>query len=192
MQTTVRTLTATCRLSLVLYRVPSITCSVLTVPCQSQRHQNRSYSSALPSPAIEGEEREYAPHINKIVQDISKLTLLEVADLNECLKKTLNIKDAAVMAMGAVAAAPAKEEEDDMPEKTKEKTSFTVKLTKFDDAKKVALIKQLKTVMEGMNLVQAKKFVESAPQVVRADIGKDEAEKLAEQLKAVGGSIEIE
>lgn len=63
---------------------------------------------------------------------------------------------------------------------------------KFDEKQKVALIKEIKTLLEGMNLVQAKKFVESAPTVVKSDIGKDEAEKLKEALSKVGAVVEIE
>lgn len=69
---------------------------------------------------------------------------------------------------------------------------FQVKLTKFDDKQKVALIKEVKNLLEGFNLVQAKKFVESAPTVVKADVSKDEAEKLKEALSKVGAVIEIE
>lgn len=72
------------------------------------------------------------------------------------------------------------------------KTVFTVKLTKFDEKQKVALIKEVKSLLEGMNLVQAKKFVESAPTVVKSDISKDEAEKLKDALSKVGAVIEIE
>ena len=71
-------------------------------------------------------------------------------------------------------------------------TSFTVKLEKFDAAKKVAVIKAVKSVVEGMNLVQAKKFVESAPAVVKTDLAKDEAEKIKEALIAVGAEAIIE
>jgi large subunit ribosomal protein L7/L12 len=71
-------------------------------------------------------------------------------------------------------------------------TSFTVKLNKFDPARKVAIIKEIKALVEGMNLVQAKKFVESAPAVVKADIAKDEAEKILAALEAVGGEGLIE
>lgn len=69
---------------------------------------------------------------------------------------------------------------------------FQVKLTKFDDKQKVALIKEVKSLLEGYNLVQAKKFVESTPAVVKADVSKDEAEKLKEALTKVGAVIEIE
>ena len=71
-------------------------------------------------------------------------------------------------------------------------TSFTVKLQKFDADKKVAIIKEIKNLVEGMNLVQAKKFVESCPAVVKADIAKDEAEKIKTALAAVGGEATIE
>ncbi len=71
-------------------------------------------------------------------------------------------------------------------------TSFTVKLESFDTAKKVTLIKEIKNLVEGMNLVQAKKFVESCPTVVKADLSKDEAEKLKESLIAAGAVCKIE
>lgn len=88
-------------------------------------------------------------------------------------------------------------------------TSFTLKLTQFNESKKIALIKEIKNLVEGMNLVQvsfvpmflyivatmfffqAKKFVESLPAVVRADIPKEEAEKLKESITAAGGICEI-
>merc|ERR1712226_787981 len=120
---------------------------------------------------------------------------LEVADLNSLLKSKLNISDAPVMMAGAAAPAPAasapvEEEEEAAPQVIQ--TSFTVKLNKFDAAKKVAIIKEIKNLVEGMNLVQAKKFVESAPAVVKADIAKDEAEKILAALVAVGGEGIIE
>lgn len=62
----------------------------------------------------------------------------------------------------------------------------------FDQANKVALIKEVKNLFEGMNLVQAKKFVESVPTLVKEDISKEEAEKLKETLSKIGAIIEIE
>ncbi|KAK3796454.1 hypothetical protein RRG08_009231 [Elysia crispata] len=155
----------------------------------------QNYSSASPDiipPPDDASTKTYSPKIEKLVDDISQLTLLEVADLNELLKKTLNIQDAPMMAMGAMptAAPQAEAEEEEAPKR--EKTSFSVKLVKFDAGKKVALIKEIKNSVEGLNLVQAKKFVESAPQIVRADIPKEEAEKLKEALIAAGAEIEIE
>merc|ERR1712083_1240867 len=132
--------------------------------------------------------------ITRIVDDISSLNLLEVADLNSLLKSKLNISDAPVMMAGAAAPAPAAsapvEEEEAAPQVIQ--TSFTVKLNKFNAAKKVAIIKEIKNLVEGMNLVQAKKFVESAPAVVKSDIAKDEAEKIQAALQAVGGECVVE
>lgn len=71
-------------------------------------------------------------------------------------------------------------------------TAFKVKMLKFDDKQKVALIKEIKNLFEGMNLVQAKKFVESAPTVVKDDVSKEEAEKLKAALEKIGATIEIE
>ena len=98
------------------------------------------------------------------------------------------------MMSGGPAAAPAakEEEEEEAAAPQAVQTSFTVKLTKFDATKKVAVIKAIKALVEGMNLVQAKKFVESAPATVKADIAKDEAEKIKEALAAVGADAEIE
>merc|ERR1719400_2564930 len=123
---------------------------------------------------LPSKDKVYSEKITRIVDDISSLNLLEVADLNSLLKSKLNISDAPVMMAGAAAPAPAasapEEEEEAAPQVIQ--TSFTVKLNKFDAAKKVAIIKESK------NLVQAKKFVESAPAVVKSDIAKDEAEKI--------------
>nr|CAG4641418.1 EOG090X0O3H [Eulimnadia texana] len=130
--------------------------------------------------------------LQRIVNDISSLTLIEVAELNKLLKTTLNIPDAPVMAYGAPAPVAKQEEEDEAEAApVKVQTSFTLKLVKFDDAKKIGLIKEIKNLIEGMNLVQAKKFVESVPTVVKADIGKDEAEKLKDAITAAGGICEI-
>ena len=118
---------------------------------------------------------------------------MEVADLNSLLKSRLNISDAPVMmAGGPVAAAPKVEEEEEAAAPAAVQTSFTVKLEKFDPAKKVAVIKEIKNIVEGMNLVQAKKFVESAPAVVKTDITKEEADKIKETLSALGGECTVE
>ncbi|XP_050391573.1 39S ribosomal protein L12, mitochondrial [Patella vulgata] len=154
-------------------------------------YQSRAYSAeTISAPNVEGMEKHYQPKIVKLVEDIGQLNLLEVADLNELLKKTLNIQDAPMMAMGMAAAAPKEDEEDIMP--VKEKVIFSVKLTKYEDSKKIQLIKAVKGLIPDLNLVQAKKFVESIPQVVKADLPKDEAEQLKAALEAAGGVAEIE
>uniref|UniRef100_A0A915JD10 Ribosomal protein L7/L12 C-terminal domain-containing protein n=2 Tax=Romanomermis culicivorax TaxID=13658 RepID=A0A915JD10_ROMCU len=95
-------------------------------------------------------------------------------------------------AAAAPSAGPAKVEDDDEGGQTVvAKTSYAVKLLKFADGKKIDLIKEVKNITTGMNLVQAKKFVESLPQTVKTDISKDEAEKLKQKLESLGGECEI-
>ena len=147
-------------------------------------------------PQSEGADKVYPEKLHSIVDQIAALNLLEVSDLNSLLKSKLNISDAPVMMSGgggfaAPAPAAAEEEEEDAGPAVVQ-TSFTLKLTAFDAAKKVALIKELKNQIEDMNLVQAKKFVESAPAVVKADIGKDEAENLKKAIEEAGGTCAIE
>lgn len=145
-------------------------------------------------PQMDGESREYSPKIVNLVDEISKLNLIEVSDLNELLRIKLKIKDVpmsfAAMPAGAVTAPKEDEVEESLPKATK--SSFRLKLLKFDDAKKVALIKEIKALGDNMNLVQAKKFVESLPQVFRDNIPKEEADKLKEQLEKAGATCEIE
>ena len=151
----------------------------------------------IPPPVFEGQPKEYAPKIQSLVDEIAKLNLIEVSDLNELLRKKLNIKDVA-MSYAAAGPAPAaadaakKDEEEEAEAPKPVKSSFRLKLLKYDEAKKVALIKEIKALGENMNLVQAKKFIESVPQIYRDNISKDEAEKLKAQLEKVGGVLEIE
>ncbi|XP_053157254.1 39S ribosomal protein L12, mitochondrial [Hemicordylus capensis] len=152
-------------------------------------------SEALASPPLDDAHKEYSPKIQQLVQDIANLTLLEISDLNELLKKTLKIQDMGFMPMAgmmpaAQSAAPAAEEED-LPKKP-EKINFTVKLTEVKAEEKVKLIKEVKNCMQGLNLVQAKKLVESLPQEIKANIPKEEAEKIKEALEAAGGTVVLE
>ncbi|XP_007229080.2 39S ribosomal protein L12, mitochondrial [Astyanax mexicanus] len=156
-----------------------------------------SRNDAIATPPLDGAPKQYSPKIQQLVNDISSLSLLEVSDLNELLKKTLNIQDVGMMSMGAMAAAPSAAvaapaaDEEPAPAK-KEKTHFTVKLTELKAADKVKLIKEVKNCIQGLNLVQAKKLVESLPQEIRANVSKEEAEKLKTALEAAGGTVVLE
>ena len=164
----------------------------------------------IQAPQMDGEKKIYSQKIQNIVTEISKLTLIEVSDLNQLLRQTLNIKDVAMFSGGgpnaggnsaaaeAAAAKKKKEEEEEAaaaeaaatPVQTK--SSFKVKLVKYDETKKVALIKEVKSLNENMNLVQAKKFIEAVPQIFKDNMGKDDAEKLKAQLEKVGATCVIE
>lgn len=153
-------------------------------------------SPILPVPTPDGHAAPASPKLVKLVGEIAQLNLLEVSELSTLLKKTLNLPDAPLMPAGGFAAfgpargAASEDEEEAAPKKVQ--TAFKVKLLKFDDKQKVALIKEIKNLLEGMNLVQAKKFVESAPTIVKEELSKDEADKLKAALEKVGAVIELE
>ncbi|KAJ1128793.1 hypothetical protein NDU88_007168 [Pleurodeles waltl] len=155
-------------------------------------------NDALATPPLDNAPKMYAPKIQQLVDDIAGLTLLEISELNELLKKTLKIQDVGMMPMGATLPgvgrgqqAPEAVEEEDTPVKA-EKTQFTVKLTEFSAADKVKLIKEVKNCMQGLNLVQAKKLVESLPQEIKTNVSKEEGEQMKAALEAAGGKVLLE
>ena len=89
----------------------------------------------------------------------------------------------------AQAAAPAEEEE--AAPKQEEKTLFNLKLESFDAAAKPKVIKEIKAML-GLSLVDSKKFVESAPKLMKEGVPKEEAEKIIETLKGIGGVVKME
>ncbi|KNE67388.1 ribosomal protein L7/L12 [Allomyces macrogynus ATCC 38327] len=129
--------------------------------------------------------------LTAIVDKIAKLTLTETADLIGMLKERLNISEVAVpVAAAPAAAAPAAAPVEE--EKPAEKTQFKVKLEKFDTASKAKIIKEIRALMPSMNLVEAKKFVESAPKMIKEDVPKEEAEKMKAALEAAGATVILE
>ncbi|ORY84088.1 ribosomal protein L7/L12 C-terminal domain-domain-containing protein [Leucosporidium creatinivorum] len=135
-----------------------------------------------------------SPKISKIVDEISTLSLLEAADLVQALKSKLNIVDialpaasAAPAAGGGAAAAPVEE-----VAAPKEKTVFNVNLTKIDAAQKAKAIREVKALMPSMNLVEAKKFVESLPKVLKENATKEESEKLQALFKGIGAEVTLD
>jgi len=138
------------------------------------------------------------PKIAGIVDQISQLTLLETADLVASLKSRLNIPDMAFaapgVAPGAAAGAgapPAAAEEEEAPPAAAEKTMFTLKLQSFDAAAKPKIIKEVKSML-GLSLVDSKKFVESAPKLLKEGVAKDEAEKIVAAMKALGAVVTMD
>ncbi|KIW95931.1 ribosomal protein L7/L12 [Cladophialophora bantiana CBS 173.52] len=137
------------------------------------------------------------PKIAGIVDQISQLTLLETADLVASLKSRLNIPDMAFAAPAAApaaggAAAPAAEAEaaEEAAPAPAEKTMFTLKLDSFDAAAKPKVIKEVKGLL-GLSLVDSKKFVESAPKVMKEGVPKEEAEKIVAAMKALGAVVSM-
>lgn len=136
------------------------------------------------------------PKIATIVDSISQLTILETSQLITELKSKLNIPDIAPMApmaamgnAGAVGGADGAAAEE--APKEEEKTTFSVKLESFDAKSKAKIIKEIKSVL-GLSLVEAKKFVEGAPKVIKDNISKADADALKDTLEKLGGKISLE
>ena len=123
--------------------------------------------------------------LNKIVDDLSALTVLEAAELAKLLEEKWGVSAAAAVAVagpaagGAAAAGPAAEEQ----------TEFDVILT-GDGGKKINVIKEVRAIT-GLGLGEAKALVESAPKAVKEGVNKDEAEKIKKQIEEAGGTVEL-
>jgi large subunit ribosomal protein L7/L12 len=121
--------------------------------------------------------------LQKIVDDLSSLTVLEAAELAKLLEEKWGVSAAAAVAVaaapGAGGGAPAAEE----------KTEFTVVLAAAGD-KKIEVIKEVRAIT-GLGLKEAKDLVEGAPKPVKEGVPKDEAEKIKVQLEKAGGKVEL-
>ena len=122
-------------------------------------------------------------NLQQLVDELSKLTVLEAAELSKLLEEKWGVSAAAPVAVaaapGSAAAAPA----------AAEKTEFTVILASAGD-KKINVIKEVRAIT-GLGLKEAKDLVEGAPKEVKADVGKDEAEKIKKQLEDAGAKVEL-
>jgi large subunit ribosomal protein L7/L12 len=120
--------------------------------------------------------------LQRIVDDLSKLTVLEAADLAKMLEEKWGVSAAAAVAVaaapGGAAAAP-----------VEEKTEFTVVLTAAGE-KKIEVIKEVRA-LTGLGLKEAKDLVEGAPKPVKEGVTKDEAEKVKAQLEKAGAKVEL-
>ena len=120
--------------------------------------------------------------IEKLVEDLSSLTVLEAADLAKLLEEKWGVSAAAPVAAAAAPAAAA-------AAPAAEKTEFTVVLTEAGD-KKINVIKEVRAIT-GLGLKEAKDLVEGAPKEVKADVNKDEAAKIKKQLEDAGAKVEL-
>jgi large subunit ribosomal protein L7/L12 len=123
-------------------------------------------------------------NLEKIVEDLSALTVLEAAELAKLLEEKWGVSAAAAVAVaaapgaGGAAAAP-----------VEEKTEFNVILAATGD-KKIEVIKEVRAIT-GLGLKEAKDLVEGAPKPVKEGVGKDEAEKIKAALEKVGAKVEL-
>jgi len=119
--------------------------------------------------------------LQKIVDELSGLTVLEAADLAKMLEEKWGVSAAAPVAMMAAGAAPAAVAE--------EKTEFNVILAAAG-AQKINVIKEVRAITS-LGLKEAKDLVEGAPKAVKEGVNKDEAEKIKKQLEAAGATVEL-
>ena len=119
--------------------------------------------------------------IAKLVEELSKLTVLEAADLAKALEEAWGVSAAAAVAVAgpaAEAAAPVEEQ-----------TEFDVILT-GDGGKKIQVIKEVRAITQ-LGLTEAKTLVESAPKAIKEGVNKAEAEEIKAKVEAAGGTVEI-
>ena len=119
----------------------------------------------------------------KIVDDLSKLTVLQAAELAKLLEEKWGVSAAAPVAAAAgpaAAAAPAAEEQ----------TEFTVILKSGGD-KKLNVIKEVRTIVSGLGIKEAKELVEAGGKTIKEGVTKDEAQKIKKQLEDQGAVVEI-
>ena len=119
--------------------------------------------------------------IAKLVEELSKLTVLEAADLAKALEEAWGVSAAAAVAVAAAPAAAA--------EAAEEKTEFDAILTS-DGGNKIGVIKEVRAITS-LGLTEAKALVEAAPKAIKEGVSKAEAEDIKAKVEAAGGKVEI-
>ena len=120
-------------------------------------------------------------NLEKIVEELSSLTVLEAAELAKMLEEKWGVSAAAAVAVSAAPAGAAAAVE--------EQTEFTVMLAAAGD-KKIEVIKEVRAIT-GLGLKEAKDLVEAAPKAVKEGVSKDDAKKFKEQLEKAGAKVEL-
>ncbi len=123
--------------------------------------------------------------VQKIVDAIKELSVVEAFELKKSLEETFDVKAAAPMAMAAMPVAGAA-----AGEAAEEKTEFDVILKSVPADKKIGVIKVVKTIT-GLGLKEAKDLVDAAPKPIKEGAKKEEAEDIKKQIEAEGGEVEV-
>ena len=140
-------------------------------------------AAPAPAPAPEAPaeaEFEVPAAFKKIVEEIEKMTVLELSELVKVFEKKFGVSAAAVAVAGPAAAGGAGEDA---------KSSFTVELSDAGAAK-IQVIKAVKEVL-GLGLKEAKDLVDGAPSVLKENVGKDDAEELKKKIEEAGGKVTL-
>jgi large subunit ribosomal protein L7/L12 len=123
-------------------------------------------------------------NLEKLVEDLSSLTVLEAAELSKMLEEKWGVSAAAPVAVAAAGAAPAA-----AAEAAEEQTEFDVILAAAGE-KKINVIKEVRAIT-GLGLKEAKDLVEAAPKAVKEAVSKDDAAKFKKQLEEAGATVEV-
>tara|TARA_B100001057_G_scaffold460719_1_gene512039 strand:+ start:16 stop:393 length:378 start_codon:yes stop_codon:yes gene_type:complete len=121
--------------------------------------------------------------LNKIVEDLSSLTVLEAAELSKLLEEKWGVSAAAPVAVAAAPAAGGGEAA------AEEKTEFDIELSEAG-SNKIAVIKEVRTIT-GLGLKEAKDLVEGAPKPLKQGVKKEEAEEMKKSLEAAGAKVTL-
>ena len=127
-----------------------------------------------------------ANKLAKLIEEISKLTVLEVADLVKALEEKFGVSASTMISQAAAPTSPAT----GAAEPAAEQTSFTVVLTS-GGANKIGAIKAIKEINQALGLKEAKGLVEAAPKEILTGVNKETAEEAKKKLEAVGETVEI-
>ena len=122
--------------------------------------------------------------LEKLVDELSSLTVMEAAELSKLLEEKWGVSAAAPVAVAAAGAAPS-----DAAAAAEEKDEFTIVLAAAGD-KKINVIKEVRTIT-GLGLKEAKDLVEGAPKELKTGVSKDEANGFKEKLEAAGATVEL-
>ncbi|MDR0410784.1 MAG: 50S ribosomal protein L7/L12 [Treponema sp.] len=126
-----------------------------------------------------------AVSIDEILETISSMTVLEVSELVKKMEEKFGVSAAAPVVAAAVAGPSS------ATEPVEEKTEFNVILKAFEADKKIAVIKEVRSVT-GLGLKEAKDLVEGAPKTLKEGISKEDAEKIKKSVTEAGGTVEIQ
>nr|YP_010198290.1 ribosomal protein L12 [Gracilaria ornata]UAD86706.1 ribosomal protein L12 [Gracilaria ornata] len=126
--------------------------------------------------------------INNIINDLKSLTLLEAAELVKQIEETFNI-DASIASQNPAIVMPTATDSSTKNE-TEEKTEFDIILEEVPAAKKIAILKVVRSIT-GLGLKEAKELVESAPKTIKENTTKENSEELKKQLEEAGAKVSI-
>jgi large subunit ribosomal protein L7/L12 len=204
----------------VRYLAPTLFCGRRSTQlCLSWRHDGRRWStvSAQAAPHVktqpnvtESGDARHDPvdeRVGRLADEILSLNLLQAKQLSDVLRSRLGIEGTPALGGGALtpaalaamqqamftagnAAAGAQAAATGSAEKTEEKSEFDVVLEKYDAAKKIQVIKEVRSAL-GLGLKEAKELVEAAPKVIKSAVPKNEAEALVDRLKQFGSTLAL-